>query len=97
VDGKFRQTSERFSYLRALIDAHRARPSSRHLDFTRARVHARTGSGSLVRGSEDGSDSFDSLVAKSNAQPLQLVAQLAHVVAHVVRTSYGCFPSMTGS
>ena len=37
---------------------------------------------------EDGGDSGDSLAAESNAQPVQLVAQLAHVDARGVRGAF---------
>ena len=48
-------------------------------------MHARARSEKLVSCSEYGSSSCDSLDAESNAQPAQLVAQLAHVDACGVR------------
>ncbi len=54
-------------------------------------MHASARSESNVSCSEDGSDSFALLVAKSNAQPPQLVAQVARVDARGVRAPYGLF------
>ena len=48
-------------------------------------MHAPARSESLVSCSEYGSGSCDSLNAESNAQAVQLVAQLAHVDARGVR------------
>ena len=50
-------------------------------------MHARARSEKLVSCSEYGSGSCDSLNAESNAQAVQLVAQLAHVDARGVRAA----------
>jgi hypothetical protein len=73
--------------MRALITAYRARLSSR-LASTRVRVHANARSESSVICSADGGDLCDLLGAESNAQPVQLVAQLARVDARGVLTLY---------
>src|SRR5690349_2780706 len=73
--------------MRALADAHLARLSSRHFALTRARTYADARSKGCVSCNEDGGDSGDSLAAESNAQPVQLVAQLAQVDARGVRSS----------